>query len=66
MGQKDTLKIAFKQLMMRMFTSDEEMLSTIDILANEYEQVHGDSINMYLHSYQPIMACEGRKKKESS
>ena len=40
MEQKDssyahTLKIAFKQLMMRMFTSDEEMLSTVEILANE-------------------------------
>ena len=52
MEQKDssyahTLKIAFKQLMMRMFTSNGEMLSTIDDQANEYE-VRGDSINTYI------------------
>jgi hypothetical protein len=60
MEQKDS---SYAHTLMRKFTSDEEMLSTISVLANEYEQVRGDSINTYLAI---SLSWHVKEKKESS
>jgi hypothetical protein len=53
-----TLRMTFNQVVMKMTDGDEELIATIDVLADDYEKVRGGSFNTKV-------AIMRRKRKES-
>jgi hypothetical protein len=54
-----TLRMTFNQVVMKMTDGDEELIATIDVLADDYEKVRGGSFNTKV-------AIMRRKRKEST
>ncbi|KAM0898061.1 hypothetical protein ACQ4PT_022151 [Festuca glaucescens] len=51
-----TLRMTFNQVVTKMMDGDEEMIATIDVLADDYQQVRGDCFDTKI-------AINGRKRK---